>query len=454
MKRVLTLAWPIIVENIAYMLVSFVDTAMVGQLGETATAAVAVNASPSWLMGGMTSMIQVGATVLVAQSIGAGNKDAANRVARQALTIGALIGAFFMVFIQLAADSMPVWLRAEPAVVPLASKYIRIVSLGYILHFTGMVLSGILRGAGDTATPMKLNIFTSLLNVVGNFFMIYEPRTVSVFGAEIPVWGAGLGVIGAAIPSAFSQGLGGLLLFLKLTRKGGVIRFEKHQSYRPQWRVVKEMLRIGLPSATERICVNIGQIVFQTMVAGLGTASLAAHHLSVTAESLAYMPAYGFSAAATTLVGQSVGAGDIPGARRLGSLAILTGTLIMSAMAIILLVWPDRLLSLFTAVDEVIAIGVPALRIEALAEPLFGISIVCGGALSGAGDTRTPMIIGLSTMWGLRITVAAFCLYALNMGLAGAWIGMAVDLSVRGILLLIRFRSDKWEKIAAQRRTV
>ncbi len=450
-KRVAHIAWPAILENIMVTMVSYVDTAMVGQLGEDATAAVAVNSSPSWLLSGACAAIQVGASVLVAQSIGSGDKESANRVSRQALTLGICMGTFIMILMLLISDWLPGALRAEAHIVPIAAQYIRIVALSYIPYFTGIVLSGILRGSGDTKTPMKVNIAANIVNIIGNFFLIYEPRTMNIFGFSIPIWGAGLGVVGAAIPSAISMAMMGIVLFIRIARRNGVIHFERHQSYRPRWNVVKSMLRIGMPSAAERICVNAGHIVFQTMVAGLGTAALAAHHLATTAESISYMPAYGFSVSATTLVGQAVGAGDIKSARRYGSLTVLIGFIGMTCTGLILLLFPEFLMSIFTGAQDVIALGAPALRVEALAQPFFSLSIVASGALSGAGDTRTPMIIGLACMWGVRLSVAALCVYVFGLGLTGAWIGMATDLTVRGLLMFARFRSPKWEKNAAVR---
>lgn len=451
LRRVGHIAWPTILENIMVTLVSFVDTAMVGRLGEDATAAVAVNASPGWLLNGACAAIQVGATVLVAQSIGAGDIKGARRVARQALTMGLMLGAFFLLLMQAISGALPVMLRAEPQVAPVATAYIRVVSLSYIAHFTGMVLSGILRGSGDTKTPMKANLAANIVNIIGNFFLIYPSRTVNLMGLEIPVWGAGMGVMGAAIPTAISMTMVGVVLFIRIARGKGAIRFERHESYRPQWRVARGMLRIGMPAAMERVCVNAGHMVFQTMVAGLGTAALAAHHLATTAESLSYMPAYGFGVSATTLVGQAVGAGDTKGARRYGSLTILIGVIGMSCTGFVLFFFPEWLLGIFTGVQEVITLGAPALRVEALAQPFFAMSIVASGALSGAGDTRTPMVIGLASMWGVRLGVAALCVYGFGMGLTGAWVGMATDLTVRGILTYARFRSSRWERIASAR---
>lgn len=449
--RVARIAWPTILENIMVILVSFVDTAMVGQLGEDATAAVAVNASPGWLLNGACAAIQVGATVLVAQRVGAGDVKGARKVARQAMTMGLCLGAVFMALMQVISGWLPIALRAEAHIAPVASSYIRIVSLGYIPHFTGIVLSGILRGSGDTKTPMKANLLANLINMVGNFFLIYPSRSVSVLGLSIPIWGAGMGVIGAAIPTAIATALVGVMLFVRIARGSGPIRFERHESYRPQWSVARSMLRVGMPAAMERVCVNAGHMVFQTMVAGLGTASLAAHHLATTAESLSYMPAYGFGVSATTLVGQAVGAGDIPGARRQGSLTILIGVIGMTLTGLVLFIFPEWLLSIFTGAQDVIELGAPALRVEALAQPFFALSIVASGALSGAGDTRTPMVIGLACMWGVRLSVAALCVYGLGMGLTGAWVGMATDLTVRGLLTFMRFCSSRWERIATAR---
>lgn len=450
--RVTRIAWPTILENIMVILVSFVDTAMVGQLGDDATAAIAVNASPGWLLNGACAALKIGATVLVAQAIGADDRAGANRIARQAMTLGLTLGALFMVIMLLLSNVLPAALRAEPDVIPIAAQYMRIVALGYIPHFAGLVLSGVLRGSGDTKTPMQINILANAVNIVGNYFLIYPSRSVNIFGLRLHMWGAGLGVAGAAIPTAVATALAGLLMLAKLVKGSGMIRFERRQSYRPVWNVTRRMLRIGIPAATEQVCVNVGHMVFQTMVAGLGTASLAAHHLATTAESLSYMPAYGFSASATTLVGQAVGSGDIKKAGRHGSLTIIIGIIGMSLTGLVLFFCPEWLMGLFINNREVIALGAPALQVEALAQPFFAMSIVASGALSGAGDTRTPMIIGLACMWGIRLSVAAVCIYVFKLGLVGAWIGMATDLTVRGILTYWRFKSSRWEKLALKQR--
>lgn len=444
-RRVIFLAWPAIFENIMLSMVEYIDTAMVGSLGAYATASIAVNNPIIWMMNASMSAVAVGGTVLVAHHIGAEKEEQASEVSRQAFMMAAGFAALLSLLIFSLSGRLPTWMGAELEIVKHASAYIRILSLCFLPHFTGIVLSGIMRGAGDTRTPMYINLMTNVINVIGNFLLIFPERDMVLLGHKIHIWGAGMGVTGAATASAVAMGAGGFTVFMLLIfRKTKVqLRFQK---LRADVKIMRRMLSVGVPAALERLATTIGQLFFIRIVAGLGTVTLAAHQLALTSESISYMPAFGFQVAATTLVGQALGAGNPKDARRYGNISFFICTATMVLMSLGLFLFSEQLIGLFSSVPEVVEQGSQALRIIAVGETFFGAALVLTGALRGAGDTKIPFYVCLLTMWGIRLPVAFYLVKVVGLGLAGAWYAMVLDLMVRGLLMYFRFRSDKWEK--------
>ncbi|MGI6200333.1 MAG: MATE family efflux transporter [Christensenellales bacterium] len=447
-RSVLHLAWPTIFENLMTTMVSYVDTAMVGSLGALATAAVAINSSPMWMINSTISAVAVGGTVLVAQAIGAQEPERASDVSRQCLSLSLAFGLLFCALGVCLGPFIPVWMGAQSDVIPLAMNYIRIVALGFIPHFMGLVMSAVLRGAGDMRTPMIVNLITNVLNIIGNFLLIFPTRPVSLFGLTFTMWGAGLGVAGAAASTAFATATSGVLILLAFLRpKRRMRQLTLKGSYRPRPDILRKVFKVGLPAALERLSISIGQIFYLRLVSGLGTISLAAHHLAVNAESISYMPATGFQTAATTLVGQSMGAQEPDKAKRYGNITFALGTAVMCVAGLVLFLLPRQLMGIFTQDAAVIDAGASALRIVAFSEPFFGASIILSGALRGGGDTRWPFLISLAAMWGVRLGSAWVFAYGLGWGLNGAWLGMALDLIVRGVWMIVRFERGKWKQM-------
>lgn len=438
------LALPTLLEGLMMTLVQYVDTAMVGSLGANATAAVAVNAAPTWLLNGVLSGVGVGGTAIVARAIGPKNQREAEEAAWHALLCGIVVSALFALLALLVSGAFPLWMGAEAAVRPDATAYLRIIAIGFIPQYVGVVAAASLRGAGDMKTPMFYSILVNLLNVIGNYLLIYDSRWITFLGLRIHMPGAGLGVSGAAISTAISTALYGLLVVLHMRGRSSRLRLRRYP-------VRREMLgrigKVGLPAAMERVAINAGQIVFARMVAGFGTASLAAHHLAVSIESLSYQPGYGVAQAATTLVGQSLGAGDTKRAEKAGLMSGYLGMAIMAVAGVLIALFRVPLMRLFTPDAEVVQIGASLLLICAGYQPFFAMSIVMTGALRGAGDTKVPFYISLFSMWGLRLVLAWVFAYGLGMGVRGAWLGMFADIFARGLLVYIRFRRGAWKRI-------
>ena len=443
-RRLMQLAWPAIVENLSASLVIFIDSAMVGSLGAIATASVAVNASPSWLMNGLMMSVGVGGTALISRAWGARDTQGARTAAWHTLAAGLTMSLLLAVAAFLLAPLIPRWMGADPAIHPDAAAYMRLVAIGALPNYLGATAAALLRGIGDTASPMKASLMSHLVNITGNFLLIFPTRTLSLLGFLFTMPGAGLGVRGAAMATAFSFLVsGGYLLYWLMHGRQLGLRFKEHSALRTE--EFKRLIRISVPAALERVSINLGQIVFAGMVIRFGTHALAAHHLSITIESLGYMPAYGFAVAAATLVGQSLGAKQPDQARILGLRAIKTGTLVTSTIGIGMFVFADALISLFTPDLTVRAIGAGMIRICAFEQPFSALSIISPGALRGAGDTTAPFVVSLFSMWGVRIVFAWLLGIQWGLGVQGIWIAMLLDLAVRGCLLLYRFLKGDWK---------
>lgn len=443
-RIVMRLAWPSVLENLTVMMISFMDAAMIGVLGPAATAAVGVNASPSWLLSGIVQSLGVGGTALVARLIGGGEKEEAGRVSGIVFRMGLALSAFLTALMLLGAPAVPVIMNADPSIRGEATAYMRCLALGFIPQYTGVCMGALLRGAGNTRTPMISGLLSNFLNIVLNFLLIYERRTVTVLGLSFPMWGAGWGVRGAAAASALATGAGGVFILLSLARKNSALRVQ----WRAAWdrQVARRVLHVAWPAALERAAINLGQMLFARMVSSEGVATFAAHNQAIQVESMGYMPAFGFSVAATALVGQGLGAKKHREAREAGGRAIFLCTAVLCLIGVVMYGLAPFLISLLTPDREVRRIGAALIRICAFEQPFNAVSIVTAGALRGAGDTKAPFLCGLVSMWGVRILLSWITGILLGGGVAAFWWCMVADLGVRSLFLLLRFLRGGWER--------
>lgn len=441
-SAVLALSWPAIVQQLMLTLVQYIDTAMVGSLGPNATASVGVVSSSVWLFNGLLGAAATGFAVQVAQHIGARETERARSVVRESMLFSLLFGVFMGSAAAALSFSLPGLLGAEEAIRPDASAYFLIVGCSMPFLMAINLMSSLLRCMGDTRTPMLFNITLNILNTIFNFLLIYEPREASVFGLRVFLPGAGLGVPGAALGSALASLLVALLFLRRFLSRD----FPLHISLRDRFRFTRDclsaMIRIAIPQAMAHTASCGAQIAVTVIVAGLGTQAVAANSLAVTAEALCYQPGYGVSTAATTLVGQSIGAGRRDLAVRFARVSTLLGMAIMTGTGLLMFLFAEPLIGMFTPDADVMRLGASVLRIEAFAEPLFAASIVASGAFSGAGDTKWSFAANLLSMWGIRLPIALLLIGSL--GLTGMWIAMACELSIKGLVFLWRLRSKKW----------
>lgn len=443
------LSWPAIIEQILATMVSYVDTAMVGNLGKTASAAVSVNAAPMWLINGVLAGIATGYAVQVSHAVGAGDDEKAKAVIRQGVLASVFSGLAAFALYRALAWHLPMWLGAVGPVLREARSYLRVYTYCLIFEGSSAVFSAILRCMGNTKTPLILNTASNIINVILNFFFIYETRPVTFFGNTVVIPGAGMGVTGAALGTVFAWAFAGIVTLLVALRQGNRYAIHRGESFKPDRAIISQAVRLGLPSAAERAMVNVGQVAMTGVVAAIDDGmSLAANTIATTAEGLCYLPAYGIAAASTAMVGQSVGADNREDARAYGALAAKLGFLLCIGTSICLFAFAYPLASLFNTDREVVAEAARMLKIVSVSEPLFALSIIHTGSLRGARDVRFPMLVGLIAMWGVRIPLAPLLVFGLKLGLAGVWIAMAADLILRGILCTLRWRGGRWEKRA------
>ena len=446
LRLIVGLSIPSILAQISATVMFFIDASMVGHLGAKASAAIGLVETTGWLMGGLASAASMGFSVQVAHFIGANDFEAARRVLRQSM-VCCLLWSLLMTVIGLCvAWPLPYWLGGSEEIAHEASVYFAIICFcGIFFQMEGLAGS-MLKCSGNMKIPSALNILMCVMDVIFNYFFIYI---------------LGLGVMGAAIGTGLAELITALLMLyfllwrsemLGIFKEANSSLFTQHsslsKSFRPTSDVVHTAFKIGAPMGLQHLLMGSAQIVSTLIVAPLGTVAIAAHSLAITVESLCYMPGYGIAEAATTLVGQGIGAGQRMLTRSFANMSVALGICVMTMMGVLMWVFAPELMSLMSPVEEIIALGTDVLRIEAWAEPMFAASIVVNGVFIGAGDTMKPALMSLASMWGVRLTTAAFL--APRYGLRGVWTAMAVELTFRGLIFLTRMRLGNWQKKMAR----
>ena len=440
LKRVIQLSIPAILAEISSMAMQYIDAAMVGSLGANASAAIGLVSTSTWLMGGLCISLATGFSVQVAHLIGAGRQEDAKDVVRQALLAALAFGLLLAATGATISARLPVWLGGDGAIRSDSSRYFLIYACALPAVQIRQLSGSMLQCSGNMRTPSLLNALMCLEDVVFNSLLLVPGYTSPLL--NLPGPGAGMGVAGAALGTAISEYLTAALMLFSVCIRSPKLRLTAGGKWRLTRKCLGTAAHIAIPMAFEHTVLCGAQIASTRIVAPLGNVSIAANSLAVTAESLCYLPGYGIAAAATTLVGQSLGARRKDLARRFARLSVLLAVILMSVMAVLMFLLAPFVFRLLTPDAAVQALGVQVLRIEAFAEPLYAVSIAAAGALRGAGDTLVPSLMNLASMWGVRITAAA--LLAPRIGLVGVWIAMCVELCVRGLLFLIRLLRGRW----------
>ena len=438
-KLTALLSFPSMMAQLVHIMMQYIDASMVGSLGAQASASIGLVSTTIWLFGSLCSAGSVGFYVQVAHKIGAGDFSGARQVLRESFLSCILFSLLLSAIGVGISNALPHWLGGGEDICSDASIYFMYFSLCLPFSMLNSLCSGMLRCSGDIHTPSILNVLMCLLDVLFNWLLIFP--TCTLLGITFP--GADLGVTGAVLGTALAYIICSLLMcYFTVVKSKELSLRQDCGTFIPQLRTLREGLHIAAPIAVEHIVLCGAQIVSTIIVAPLGTIAIAANSFGITVEALCYMPGYGMSDAATTLVGQSLGAGRRYLARSFGRITLGMGIAFMTLMAVVMYTASPALLSIMTPDVAVQQLTVEILRIEAFAEPMFAASIVCYGIFVGARDTLIPCTMNLTCIWLLRIIPAA--LLASHMGLQGVWIAMAVELTFRGIIFLIRFRGDSW----------
>lgn len=430
LNLIVGLSIPSMLAQISTVMMFFIDASMVGHLGAEASASIGLIESTTWLIGSLLSAAATGFSVQVAHFIGANDFVKARQVFRHAL----ICGLAFSVFLSLIGvgihSHLPYWLGGGADIASASSGYFLIYSLVlpfvYLYHTSEMML----KSAGNMHTPSVMAVLVCICDVIFNYIFIYICK-LGVVGAAM---GTALAYICISLPNLYLSACKNRMLNLRQDH----VRFHWVKEY------VQRACKISIPIAIQNILMSGAQIVSTMIVAPLGNIAIAAHSFAITAESLCYMPGYGIGDAATTLVGQTHGAGRIDLCRNFAYMTVGLGMLVMALMGVIMYVFAPEMIGVLSPVEAIRQLGTTCLRIEAFAEPFFAASIVTYCVCVGAGDTFKPAAINLGTMWLVRLTLA----YGLSQsyGLEGVWIAMATELTFRGVLFLIRLFRGSWMK--------
>lgn len=439
------LSLPAILANASAVVMQFIDAAMVGQLGADDSASVGLMGTTSWLFEGVLSAFAAGYAVQVAHLLGAKRSSDARQVVRQAIVVCLIFSLLLAGIGLIICKPLPVWLGAEAHIQANATRYFGTFMLFVPFFMLDIVANSMLRSSGNMRVPSVLNILMCVLDVVFNYLLIFPTRQISLLGQEITMPGAGLGVVGAALGTASAGLVISLLMIYYLVFRSSELRLTLDKgSFKPTWKVFKKSVKISTPMGLQHIMMCSASIVITGIVAPLGSIALAANSFGITAESLCYMSGYGIADAATTLIGQSLGAKRKRLTCSFAWITVLSGMTIMGVMAVFMYVFATQLMGFMSPVPEVVELGARCLRVEAWSEPLFAAAIICYGVFVGAGYTLVPCGINLVSMWIVRLGLSA--IMVTTMGLYGVWMAMAIELCFRGTVYLLWLSSKRWMK--------
>ena len=442
LRLTVLLSMPAMVAQLSSVAMQIIDAAMLGHLGTRESATVGLVSTTIWLFGGLCSAFAAGFTVQVAHHVGAEDLRGARNIIRQGLFAGLIFSLLLALIGIVIAPHLPVWLGAEEEICVGASEYFTIVALALPVLEVSMLAAGSLRCSGNVKIPSFLNAMMCLLNVVFNYCFLY------IFH---------LGTVGVAYGTflAYTITMGLMLYFMAMRDRQLHFSLDEDvwgkwdfTGYLPTRDSLRKALLIGSPISLERGVMCGAQIAITSIIAPLGTVAIAANTFGINIESLCYMPGYGISEAATTLVGQSLGARRKDLMRSFAWMSVGLGMVIMAGMGLLMGVFAPELMQAITTDGQVVKLGAEILRIEAWAEPMFAASIVAYGVFVGSGKTLVPSLMNLGSIWVVRLTLAV--LLVPTMGLVGVWIAMCIELCWRGAAFLIRLKGRGWSNLSME----
>lgn len=416
------LAIPTVIEEVMSTLLQYVDTAMVGNLGENATASVSVTTTINWLVGSIPSAIGIAAIAVISKAVGSKSMDDSKKASGQIFILSVLAGAVLTVLCLGLSPFIPIWMGAEKEIQKTASVYFAVISVPMIFRVINTVMGACLRATKNTKTPMIITLAENILNIILNYIFIY------VFD---------LGVIGAGIGSAISFTAAGVTMYIAY-RKNDYLHFE-FKMLSIDKAVIKECMKIGFPVLLTHTASCLGYVVFAGLVSSMGTTIFAAHSIAVSAEQIFYISGYGFRSATSTMIGISIGERDSRKFKAVQKMSILITVLLMILSGTALYYVSLPLMNLLTSSQTVAVLGAQMLRLVAFSEPFFGLMIVLEGIYYGLGKTKYVFITETASMWLVRIVFTFLCVKVLDLGLQEIWYCMIADNIFKACTLAIPF---------------
>lgn len=426
LKSLLLLSFPTVIEEIMSILLQYVDTAMVGRLGEQATAAVSTTTTINWLIGCVPHAIGVSIMALTSRANGSGDHETAKKVTATGVRMTAFYGIILMFLCVGLSPFIPKWMHAAPEIQKEATMYFAIISLSMLFRTGAIVFATSIRAIKDTKTPMLINLLTNVLNATLNYLLIYK---------------AAMGVKGAAVATFISYTLCGIAMYIAMRSKD-VLKYGKEES-KVDKKLRSEIYRIGLPAFGGSAASCLGYVMFAGMVSGMGTTIFAAHSIAVEAETLFYIPGYGFRTATTSLIGNAIGEKDSKKVDVTQKISIIITVSAMLVSGIVLFFCARPLMSIFTESENVINLGAMALKLVAFTEPFYGLMVVMEGIFYGAGKTKEVFVVETASMWGIRILSTFIVVVVLGLGLREVWYCMIADNIVKSLVLFLLFLLKK-----------
>lgn len=440
-RSVIMLALPVVARMLLQMLVGVADLAMVGRISPAAISAVGMGNQVFILSTAILNAFIVGTTALVARMVGARKGDQARVYARQSLVVTFAAGIALGLLVFLGAELIMKFMliaseNPDQEIIRLGTQYLRIVAVAEPLTFTMVTCYAILQGVGNMRTPLYIMAFANVLNLIFDYLLIFG---IGFFPE--------LGVAGAAIATSGSKNIAAIIGIIYLFSKHSPIRLRLGESFRPQKERIKEILDIGLPSAGEQLVRSSGQFVFSMLVAGLGPIAIAANQIIMKSMSMSFMPGIGFGHAATTLIGQNLGAEQPERAERSGYMACKMAAVFMACVGLAFFFFSHEIAGFFTSDSAVQLAAGDNLKIMAISQPFLAYVMVLAGALRGAGDTKFVLLVTLVGTWGSRVVMGWFLGIFLGLGLRGVWMAMVLDNLVRAAMMIGRYRAGQWKNI-------
>ena len=425
-NEILLLALPVIMENILQTLLGTTDTYFAGQLADEAIAGIGVTSLIMNIFISFFTAVSVGTTAVTARAFGAGDREKANRTVIHSVLLALVLGLAVGLVCGLLAKPILRISGAEEVVLSYALPYYLVVTVPSAVLCLQLILSACLRAVKDTRTPMYVTGGANILNIGLNLLFIRM----------------GLGIFGLGLATTLSRATGATVLFFRLKRTD-CIQLHRCSLQRDTFH---EIAAVGIPAGMEKLIMRTGQLVYNAMILSLGTAAYVAHNVAGTIESYSYIPAMGFGLAVSTAVGVALGEKNPEKARRQAFDAYRMSTAMMLAIGVVFFFFSPQLAALFTDTQEVQTQVVTVLRIIAFFQPAAALVQVMTGALQGAGDTKFPMYATLLGIWGIRTGIGYLLAVVLGFGLQGVWSAYALDITVRGLLLLHRFQKGPSQK--------